>query len=165
EALTSGAATSTSHLNLGAGSYSFNAQYIAGADPNHNDSAVSSCEPFVIDKATPSSATTLKNAATDAAVANNAHLPLGSGAYDTASITTGDSFALTGTVTFKFFTTIDCTGTAATDSGEALTSGTARSTSHLNLAAGNYSFNAQYIAGTDPNHNDSAVISCEPFVI
>src|SRR4029077_83521 len=104
EPLTAGVATSMSHLNLAAGNYSFNAQYIAGTDPNHTDSAVSSCEPFVIDKGTPSSATTLKNAASNATVANGAHLALGSGVYDTASITTGDTFALTGTVTFKFFT-------------------------------------------------------------
>src|SRR5205823_6525846 len=136
--------------NLAAGNYSFDAQYIAGTDPNHNDSAVSSCEPFIIDKATPSAATTLKNAANDATVANNAHLPLGSGVYDTALIT-NSGFPLSGTVTFKFFTTIDCTGTAATESGDPLTSGPAPPPSHLNLGAGNYSFDAQYIAGTDPN--------------
>src|SRR5205807_675680 len=124
-----------------------------------------SCEPFVIDKGTPNSATTLKNAAANSTVAGKAQLRERACVYDTASIMNAGGFPLTGTVTFKFFTTIDCTGTAATDAGEALTSGTATSTSHPNLGAGSYSFNAQYIAGSDVNHNDSAVSSCEPFVI
>ena len=56
-------------------------------------------------KTTPTAATTLKNASGDATVADGAHLPLGSGVYDTASIGNAGGFPLTGTVTFKFFNT------------------------------------------------------------
>ena len=54
-----GTATSSNHLDLPAGSYSFIAQYFAGtADLNHSDSALSGCEPFSIKLATPGLATT-----------------------------------------------------------------------------------------------------------
>jgi uncharacterized repeat protein (TIGR01451 family) len=164
--LTNGVATSSQHLNLAAGSYAFDAKYVAGADPNHSDSAVSSCEPFTVDKGTPSSGTTLKNAATDATVANGANLALGSGIYDTAQITDAGGFPLTGTVTFRFYSGGDCsTGTPVAQTGTVVTNGSATSSQHLSLAAGNYAFDARYVAGADPNHTDSAVSSCEPFTV
>ena len=118
-------------------------------------------------KFTPSAGTTLHNAAGGAVVNNNDHLGLNSGVYDVATLTpaNGNGFPYTGTVTFRFFTTIDCTGTAASEPGVAVSGNTAQSSNHLTLAAGNYSFNAQYIAGTDTAHNDSVVSGCEPFVI
>src|SRR5205814_2739621 len=70
-------------------------------------------------KTKPNIATTLKNASGGATIANGTHLPLGSGVFDTAQITNTGGFALTGTVTFKFFNTIDCTGSATTYAGVA----------------------------------------------
>src|SRR2546429_3458175 len=70
--------------------------------------------------------------------------------------------SFTGTVTFRFFTTIDCSGEASTESGVAV--GT-KSSNHGPLAAGSYSFNAQYIAGKDPNQTTSAPTSCEPLAV
>ena len=127
-AVSGNTAQSSNHLTLAAGNYSFNAQYIAGSDNNHANSAVSGCEPFVINPATPSADTTLHNAAGGAVVNNNDHLGLNSGVYDVATLTpaNGNGFPYTGTVTFKFFTTIDCTGTAASEPGVAVSGNTAR---------------------------------------
>ena len=81
-------APSSSHPTCAAGDYAFNAQYIAGTDPNHNYSAVSSCEPFYDRQGHAELSTTLKNAATDATVADGSTCRLGSGIYDTATMTT-----------------------------------------------------------------------------
>src|SRR2546429_185336 len=70
--------------------------------------------------------------------------------------------SFTGTVTFRFFTTIDCSGEASTESGVAV--GT-KSSNHGPLAAGSYSLNAQHIARNDPNHPNSALNSCEPLTV
>ena len=124
----------------------------------------SALEPFTIDKGTPSSATTLKNAATDATVADGSTLTLGSGLYDTASIGNAGGFPLTGTVTFRYYTGGNCaTGTPTGQTAVAIVAGLATSAPHLNLPSGDYAFDAQYIAGADANHSNSAVSSCEPF--
>ena len=148
---------------LGAGSYSYLAVYSGNANYSAKTAA---CEPFIISKGTPSTGTTLHNAASSAVVSNGTALDSGSGLYDVATVTTSDSFSLSGTVTFQFFTNGTCTGTpASSQAGVALVNGSATSAQHLGLTAGNYAFNAQYIAGNDPNHNNSAVSSCEPFTI
>ena len=148
---------------LGAGNYSYRAIYNGNA--NYNP-ATGACEPFAITKGTPSAGTTLHNASGGGIIANGTALDNGSGVFDTAQITTSDSFALTGTVTFQFFTNGSCTGTpAATQAGVAITNGTATSSSHTGLGTGSYAFNAQYVAGSDPNHLSSAVSGCEPFSV
>jgi uncharacterized repeat protein (TIGR01451 family) len=148
---------------LGAGDYGFRAKYVAGSDPNYNDSSFSSCEPFSIGKGTPSSATTLKNAVGDATVADGTTLAINSSVYDTAQITAGDGLALTGTVTFDFFTNGTCSGTPEnTQTGVAVG---AQSDATGALGAGDYGFRAMYVAGNDSNHNDSAWSACEPFSI
>ena len=116
-------------------------------------------------KITPTVSTTLKNAATNAVLANGGHLALGAGVYDTAQIGNDGGFPLSGTVTFNFFTSGDCTGTPAAQTGATVSGGGATSSSHLSLTAGNYSFDAQYVAGGDNAHNDSVVSACEPFVV
>src|SRR5439155_690712 len=152
-------AHSSNHGPLRAGSYSFNAQYIAGSDPNLPYSTLCSCEPLTVSAAAPTVSTVIKNAANDGTVTGA--LPLGSSVYDTASVT-DSGFAFTGTVTFRFFSSIDCSGEASTQSGVAVG---AHSSTHGPLAAGSYSFNAQYIAGSDPNHTNSALSSCEPLTV
>src|SRR5207244_2282998 len=150
---------SSNHGPLAAGSYSFDAQYIAGNDPNHTNSALSSCEPLTVSAAAPAVSTVIKNAANDGTVTGA--LPLGSSVYDTASVS-DSGFAFTGTVTFRFFTTIDCSGEASTESGVAV--GT-HSSNNGPLSPRNSPPIAQYIAGSDPNHTNSAVSSCEPLTV
>src|SRR6185437_12673564 len=135
------------------GSYGFRAMYVAGSDANHVNSGWSACEPFSIAKGTPSTGTTLKNAAGNATIAEGSALPIGSSVYDTASVNAGDALPLTGTITFEFYGNATCSGTASsTQTGVAV--GTA-SSAQGPLATGSYGFRAMYVAGSDPNHADS----------
>ena len=147
---------------LAAGQYGFQATYVG--DTNFVGST-GACEPLTVDKGTPSTATQLHNSGTDAAFANGTHLPFGSGVFDVATVSNASGFDLTGSVTFQFFNNGTCTGEPVSSESKTPFSGTANSSSHDNLNAGSYSFNAQYLAGNDPNHNDSAVSECEPFVV
>jgi uncharacterized repeat protein (TIGR01451 family) len=148
---------------LGAGSYSFDARYVAGENDNYATSDWSGCEPFTVGATAPSASTTLKNVATNATIPNGSTLPHGSSVYDTAQITAPDSFPLTGTVTFGFFKNGTCTGTpASVQSGVAVGSNSAATGP---LDAGSYAFQAMYVAGNDPNHTNSAWSACEPFTI
>ena len=79
-------------------------------------------------RARPARSTTLKNAATDATVADGSTLTLGSGIYDTATIGNAGGFPLTGTVTFRYYTGGNCaTGTPDAQSSVALVAGVATS--------------------------------------
>jgi uncharacterized repeat protein (TIGR01451 family) len=153
---------------LAAGSYSFQATYVSG-DANFVGST-GQCEPLRVSKGTPTTATTLHNASGDAVVANGSHLPFGSKLYDVATLSNGTGFPFTGTVTFNFFTNSansesPCSGTPVTQTGATINGSTAQSSTSVALNAGSYAFDAQYVAGNDPNHNDSDVSSCEPFTI
>ena len=148
---------------LGAGSYSYLAIYSGNANYTSQTAA---CEPFAISKDTPSATTTLHDAATLAPFANGTALANGSGVFDVATVTTSDSFPLSGTVTFQFFANGTCTGSpTSTQTGVALSGGSATSSNQLSLATGSYSFDAQYVAGSDANHSNSAVSGCEPFSV
>ena len=116
-------------------------------------------------KSAPSVLTELHNAAGGGIIPNGTHLPLGSSVYDVANLIDPNS-TYTGTVTFKFFSGGDCTsGTPVAQTGVAVSGTSATSATQPNLPAGDYAFNAQYIAGSDPLHTDSAVSDCEPFHI
>jgi uncharacterized repeat protein (TIGR01451 family) len=146
---------------LGAGSYSFDARYVAGANDNYPTSDWSACEPLSVAVSAPSASTTLKNAATSATVANGSTLPNGSSVYDTADITAPDSYPLTGTVTFRFFKNGTCTGTPATVQTGVAVGDHSAATGALDV--GSYAFQAMYVAGNDPNHTSSDWSACEPF--
>jgi uncharacterized repeat protein (TIGR01451 family) len=149
---------------LAAGSYGFKATYVG--DVNFVGST-GECEPLTVTKGTPTTATTLHNASSGAVVENGSHLPIQSGLYDVATLSGGSGFPFSGTVTFEFFNNSTCTGTpASTQTGVSVSGSTAQSSTHSNLNAGNYAFDAKYVAGAnDPNHNDSAISGCEPFTI
>ena len=154
---------SSSEGPLAAGSYGFKATYVG--DTNFAGST-GECEPLTVGKGTPTVDTTLHNAAGDGVVANTTHLPLNSGLYDVASLSNGTGFPFTGTVTFEFFTNSTCGGTpASAQTGVSITGSTAQSSTHSSLGAGSYSFDARYVAGSDTNHNDSLISSCEPFFV
>src|SRR5262249_34411545 len=175
--LVAGSATSDATTNTNTpGKYCWRAEYSGGTTkgpngtsdtygPKSHTNSTTECFNVVV---SPTISTELHNAATNAVIANGSHLPLGSGVYDIANLGNDGGAPFTGTVTFKFFSGGDCTtGTPVTEANVALNAGgtSATSSSHLNLAAGNYAFNAQYIAGTDTNHTNSPVSSCEPFTI
>ena len=73
----------------------------------------------------------------------------------------------TGHVQYTFFTSGDCSGTGTSAGLVALNAdGTVpNSSTEGPLTAGNYSFDAQYISGNDPNYTDSEVSACEPFTV
>ena len=150
---------------LATGSYAFQAAY--SGNGNYN-TATSECEPFSVNKATPSITTELHSGATDGAtpsvIAVGSSIDLNSSVHDSATVTNG-GFAFTGTATFEFFKNKTCTGTPD-DSATlvALVSGVADpALAKSNLASGDYAYHAMYVAGSDPNHNDSAWSSCEWF--
>jgi uncharacterized repeat protein (TIGR01451 family) len=146
---------------LGAGGYSFDSRYVAGEGDNYPTSDWSACEPLTIGTNVPSASTTLKNAATNATVANGSTLGHGSSVYDTAAISSGDSFPLTGSVSFRFFHNGACTGTPASVQSGVAVGGHSAATGALDV--GSYGFQAMYVAGADPNHTDSDWSACEPF--
>jgi uncharacterized repeat protein (TIGR01451 family) len=149
---------------LAAGSYGFEAQYVAGTNDNYTSSVWGSCEPLTISPGTITVHTVLKNGADDSTIENGSTLPVDSSVYDTASLsglTQGQD--PTGTLSYRFFNTIDCSDEpAASGSGLALTD---PSTTQGPLNAGDYGFEAQYVAGTNDNYATSAWSSCEPFTI
>ena len=51
-----------------------------------------------------------------------------------------------GSVTFNFYSSVDCTGTPVSQTGVSVSGSDAQSGTHAGLAACNYSFDAQYVA-------------------
>ncbi len=149
---------------LGAGSYSFDSQYVAGTSDNYTTSDWSSCEPLTISPGTVTVDTTLKNGADDSTVENGTTLSTGSSVYDTASVNgLADGQDPTGTLSYRFFNTIGCSDEpVGSGSGLALTD---PSNTQGPLNAGDYGFEAQYVAGTNDNYTTSDWSSCEPFTI
>ncbi len=93
---------------LAVGLYSFRAVY--SGDVNYTGSTTS-CEPFAVAQGTAAAATTVFDAATNAAWAGTEKT--GASAYDTATVTGAGGVTPTGTVTYTFFTNNICTGTGA----------------------------------------------------
>src|SRR4051812_14318773 len=157
--------------SLAAGTYAYRAKYVAGTDTNHTDSAFSSCENFTVSAGSTSTSTELHKGATDAGtpdvLAVGGSVALGSSVHDSATVTTSDSFGLTGTATFQFFKNATCTGTPDDSAtGVALVAGVADpALAKTSLAAGTYAYRAKYVAGTDTNHTDPAFSSCENFTV
>src|SRR3954452_8230555 len=157
--------------SLAAGTYAYRAKYVAGTDTNHTDSAFSSCENFTVSAGSTSTSTELHKGATDAGtpdvLAVGGSVALGSSVHDSATVSTSDSFGLTGTATFQFFKNGTCTGTPDDSAtGVSLTSGKADpALAQTNLAPGDYAYRAKYVAGSDTNHTSSAYSSCENFTV
>ena len=117
---------------------------MAGTNDNYPTSAFSACEPLTINPGSLTPSTTIKNAADDSVVSGN--LDLGSSVYDTTQISGAvNGFDPTGTIQYRFFQTIDCSGDS-TSAGDSVALGDPSSTEGP-LAAGSYSFDARYVAG------------------
>ena len=143
---------------LAAGSYSFEALY--SGDTNYGGS-VSACEPFTVNQGTSQTATTVFDAATNAAWAGTE--TTGAHAYDTATVTASAGFTATGTITYTVFPNSACSGAGSPAGGGALAAGVPpNSTTQGPLAAGSYSFEAVYSGDTNYAGSTS---TCEPFTI
>ena len=133
---------------LGAGDYSYQATY--NGNPNYS-SKTGACEPFTITKATPGISTTVKDA-NGATVDNDANkAALGTTVHDTATLSGQvGSLSLNGTatVTYSFFKTGDCSGTAFSTEDKTVAANDTVPDSSPNgpLGAGDYSYQATYTA-------------------
>src|SRR4051794_18248439 len=113
----------------------------------------------------PTATTTLKNHADNSSITNGSSIPFGSTVHDTATLGNLVSGTPTGKVQYTFFTNINCSGAGTSAGLKTLNAdGTVpNSDPEGPLAAGAYSFEAQYLSGNDPNYSDSEVSGCEPF--
>src|SRR5882762_1828417 len=143
------------------GSYSFNATYSGDAN---NNKASSSCESLnVTSKLTPTLGTTIKdtNGVTVTTVL------VGTPVHDTATLS-GGSPVITGTITYFFFSNLQCSGppsTAFAPFPQTVTIGSGNSipaSATLIPGAGPYSFNATYSGDAI---NNPVTSSCEPLTI
>ena len=132
-----------------AGLYSFQASY--SGDTNNN-AALSVCEPFSVNKITPTVATTLS--------ANS--IAVGGSTSDSATITNG--FNVGGTVTYSYFQNSNCAAPSTTVGiPMTITSGVVPSSSSQTFSsAGPYSWNAAYNGDANNNAVPSA---CEPLTV
>jgi Bacterial Ig-like domain (group 3) len=144
---------------LAAGSHSFEAAYSGDAD---FISSTSPCEPFTVNKGSSNTSTTVFNAATNAAWAGTELT--GTKAYDTATVSHSDGITATGTVTYTFYSSGNCSGTSTNAGTVTLTSsGTVpNSDTQGPLLAGSHSFQAVYSGDTNYSSSTS---SCEPFSV
>jgi hypothetical protein len=144
------------------GDYSFDASY--SGDSNYDPSGVSDCEPFSVADGPTTTATVLKDAATNQNWAGTE--TAGATAYDTSSVS-GEAGGIvpTGTVTYSYFTNGTCNGTPVSTQPVMLNldGSVPNSATTAALAAGSYSFDAVY--GGDTNYSASPVSSCEPFTV
>jgi hypothetical protein len=152
----SGVATSASEGPLAAGSYSFQATYNgeAGVYP----SSTGACEPLTVNKLPSNTVTAIQQGGvTVTSIAS------GTSVTDQATVT-GSAGTPTGTVTFTFFTSGNCStgGTVLTPDSTLNGSGVATSASEGPLAAGSYSFSATY--NGDGTYSGSTG-SCEPLTV
>ena len=131
------------------GTFGFNAAY--SGDANGNAAVTSPCEPFTVNKTSPTITTTLSSST----------ITTGGSVTDSATLT--NAYQASGTASYSLFSTKDCIGPSTIISMVTVTnSGVPNSASRTFNTAGNYSWNAAY-AG-DANNNVAAS-ACEPLVV
>lgn len=154
---------------LAAGSYTYAAS-VAG-DPNYFGDT-SDDEPLTVDQSNTTTRTSVVREDTGAIVPLNGNLPVGTSVHDTATVGTQvGSFVISGTVTYHFYNSIDCTSNEITS----LNGNTWPQTVTIDgsgivpdsqstgaLAGGGYGFQAVYSG--DSNYKGSTG-ACEPFTI
>ena len=148
---------------LAPGDYSYQATYNGNANYK---SATGDCEPFHVNQAQPGITTTVKDArATPSTTAPTRPLSARSCTTPRPSRARSAAFSFDGgaTVTYRFFKTNDCTGTAGRDQPGRERSPRRRCPTRPTaptLAAGDYSYQATY--NGNANYK-SATGACEPF--
>src|SRR5256712_541085 len=152
-----GVANSGPHGPLAAGSYSFLAHYGGDALYAPADSLCAPLEVIAV-KATPRVETEIHR---EPGHTPTTSVPARSRVHDSATVS-GSAGTPTGTVSFTFYASGDCSTGGTTQSNVPLSGGSAESSSHGPLAAGGYSFMAHY------NGNDTyteADAPCEPLTV
>ena len=152
---------STTQGPLVAGTHSFQAVY--SGDTNYAGST-SACEQFRVEPGTSSTATTVFDAATNAAWTGTE--TAGAHAFDTASVAPSSAgITATGTVTYTFFPNGACTAGTGSPAGTVTLTSTGTVPNSLTqgpLVAGTHSFHAVYSG--DANYAGSTS-ACEPFTV
>lgn len=144
--------------SLGAGSYSYQASY--SGDTNYQPTT-GLCEPFQVQKRTPTIATTVNDAGTHAPW--SASEVTGASAYDTGTVLGATAAGLTpgGTATYSFFGTGLCQGNPSVLPAVGVTAGALGPSQTVGpLNRGSYSFQVSY--GGDGNYLPT-LSTCEPF--
>jgi hypothetical protein len=144
---------------LAPGSYSYDAVY--KGDSNYS-TVTSSCERYDVGKATPTAASTVMDASSNAAWDGTEST--GATAQDTSTLTGVNGFTPSGTVTYNLYSGNSCGGSAVTtqDVTVAGDGSVPDSSTTAALAAGDHSF--QVIYGGDSNHA-TATGPCEAFTV
>ena len=143
---------------LAASSYSYQATY--SGDSFYSQST-SSCEPFTVLAANSTINTTVDDALTKGPWDGTEQT--GASAYDTSTVTSVSGVTPTGTVTYTFFLTSDCSGSAATQTVTLSAGNVPNSSTTSPLAVGAYGYVATYSG--DSNYSASGPTSCEPFAV
>ena len=140
---------------LGAGSYSYQANFTSG-DPTTVSDGEGTCEPFTVNKANTTIVTHVHNPShvdiTNTIVATGTYI------HDNATVGTQvGSITITGTVTFSFYANSSCSDTPS--SSETVAVGSESTPQQIN-SVGSYAYSAQY--NGDANYNASSNSDCEP---
>ncbi|OGM16265.1 hypothetical protein A2V55_00730 [Candidatus Woesebacteria bacterium RBG_19FT_COMBO_37_29] len=148
-----GSYKSADSSNLTAGTYAYRAS-ISGNDNYLGDD--SDCEPFMVGKAETEVTTEVHNASH--ADITNTSVALGTTIHDNAVVGTEiDSLPITGTITYGFYDSIDCTGDLVDETVNLGIESTSQTP-----GAGYYSYKVAYSGNN--NYNGSIGI-CEPITI
>jgi hypothetical protein len=142
---------------LAAGSYSYKAKFNSG-DTSQVPNAESDCEPFTVEKGTPTVTTAIYLMPGHVVVTR---VTMGATIHDDATVTGIAPFTPTGTVTFTLYRSDNCTGDVVQTSTGTLSgsgaSATAESSDYLTTAADipALSFKAHYNGDSNYNEADS----------
>jgi hypothetical protein len=151
-------AASSEQGPLGAGEYSFSADFTSG-DPTKVSDSEGLCEPFKIKKADTKTATQVHNVAHQNITNTLVAAPTTIHDYAAISGKVGD-FTVTGSVTFKFFNNAGCTGDPVPTPQVVTVSANTESSAQTITLPGAYAYSASY--GGDANYNPSGNSDCEP---
>lgn len=155
----SSATTSPGFVSNAVGTWHWSASY-SGDSNNNPATSICSSEPVTINSLTPTVTTTIHDANHNSV---GTSVSAGSTVHDSASVT-GSNGTATGSVTFTFYTSGDCT-TGSSSAGNVSLNGSAIADPSSNegpLNAGSYSFKAHY--GGD-SHYSAADSACEPLTV
>src|SRR5437870_5373223 len=152
----SGGTATFSTTSLAVGSHSITAQYLG--DGNFLTSTSTAVSQVVNPVTGVSISTTIQNSANVAVTS----VVLGTTVHDTATLS-GQTATAGGTVTYVFWNTGTCTGTATAAGTVTVTNGVMPNSNAITpIAAGSFSFNATYSGDTN---NNRALSGCEPLTV
>lgn len=174
ESLSSGVAQSSASGALHAGDYHYEVTYTSDSTDLWNSVSSPDCENFTVNKADPASFTSAMHFGSSDPVSGPSLVPtdgsgtatatMGATVHDSATLTgVTTTFVPSGTVSFAFYSSSDCSDTPVSAGSALLSSGYADpSTAEGPLSVGAYAFQPSY--GGDNDYN-SKTGPCEPLTV